>query len=143
MVSFSQERRSGRDRRSGGDRRQTDRRKPHDGEERDEYEEELERAAEMTTHLGEVWHGKGKDLFERNEYEDAQKAFGKAVEIRPDIAEAWFFLACIESIKGRKNAALSMLAKAVELEPEYKNKARSHSAFKRYGSDGDFEKIVR
>ena len=143
MVSFSQERRSGRDRRSGGDRRQLDRRQPHSGEEGDGYEEDLERAEEMTTHLGEVWHGKGKDLFDRNKYEDAGKALRKAVEIRPDIAEAWFFLACIESIKGQKKVALSMLANAVELEPEYKDKARSHSAFKKYEGDGDFAKMFR
>jgi tetratricopeptide (TPR) repeat protein len=112
MVSFPYERRSGRDRRSGGERRQLDRRQPREGEDRDEYEEDLERAAEMTAHLGEVWCGKGKDLFEKNNYEDAKKALRKAVEIRPDLAEAWFSLACIESVKGEKNNALSLLAKS-------------------------------
>jgi tetratricopeptide (TPR) repeat protein len=143
MVSSPSERRSGRDRRSGGDRRQLDRRQGHNGEEKEAYEEDLERAAEMTAHLGEVWHGKGKDLFERNKHEDAEKAFRKALEIRPDIAEAWFFLACIESSKGQREGALSLLAKAVELEPEYKNRARSHSLFKKYQGDGDFEKTLR
>jgi tetratricopeptide (TPR) repeat protein len=143
MVSFPYERRSGRDRRSGGDRRQVDRRQPREGEDRDQYEEDRERAAEMTAHLGEVWNGKGKDLFSRHKYEDARKALKKALEIRPDIAEAWFLLSCIGSLKGEKDQALSMLAKAVELEQEYGEKARAHSAFKKYRGDGDFEKIVR
>ena len=143
MVSFPYERRSGHDRRAGGERRHLDRRQPRDGEGREEYEEDLERAAEMTAHLGEVWYGKGKDLFEKNTYEDAKKALRKAVEIRPDLAEAWFLLACIESVKGGKNNTLSLLARAVELEPEYREKARSHSAFKKYGGDGDFEKIIQ
>jgi tetratricopeptide (TPR) repeat protein len=143
MVSFPYERRSGRDRRSGGDRRQVDRRQPRDGEERDEYEEDLEKAAEMTAHLGEVWHGKGKDLFDRHKYEDAKKALNKAVEIRPDLADAWFLLACIESLKGEKSAALSLLAEAVEREPSYREKAKAHSAFKKYRGDGDFEKAIR
>jgi tetratricopeptide (TPR) repeat protein len=143
MFSFSNERRSGRDRRSGGDRRQLDRRLNPNGEESETFEEDLERAAEMTAHLGEVWHGKGKDLFERNKYEDAEKALRKAVEIRPDLAEAWFLLASIESVKGRKESALSLLAKAVELDPEYKEKARTHGLFNKYQGDGDFEKILQ
>ena len=143
MVSFPYERRSGRDRRAGGERRQLDRRQPREGDERDEFEEDLERAAEMTAHLGEVWHGKGKDLFGRNQYEDAAKALKKAVEIRPDIAEAWFLLACLESDKGEKKEALSLLAKAVELEPEFREQGKAHSAFKKYKDDEDFEKILR
>jgi tetratricopeptide (TPR) repeat protein len=143
MVSFPYERRSGRDRRSGGDRRQLDRRQDRDGEERDEYEEDEERAAEMTAHLGEVWHGKGKDLFDKHKYEDAKKALNKAVEIRPDLADAWFLLACVDSLKGEKSKALSLLAKAVESEPGYREKAKAHSAFKKYRGDGDFEKIIQ
>jgi tetratricopeptide (TPR) repeat protein len=143
MVSFPYERRSGRDRRSGGDRRMVDRRQDRDDEETKEYEEDLERAAEMTAHLGEVWYGKGKDLFDKNKYEDSGKALRKAVEIRPDIADGWFLLACIDAMKGEKSVAFSLLAKAVELETEYREKAKSHGAFKKYRSDEDFEKIIR
>lgn len=143
MVSFPYERRSGRERRSGTDRRQLDRRQARDGEERDQYEEDLERAAEMTAHLGEVWHSKGKDLFGRHKYEDARKAFKKAVEIKPDIGEAWFYLACIDATKGVKDEALSLLAKAVEIDSEYKEKARTHGAFKKLRGDADFEKILQ
>jgi tetratricopeptide (TPR) repeat protein len=143
MVSFPYERRRGRDRRSGGDRRQLDRRQPQEGEERDEYEEDRERAEEMTAHLGEVWHGKGKDLFDKHKYEDARKAFEKAVEIKPDIAEAWFLLACIDSIKGEKGKAFSLLARAVEIEPDFREEAKAHSAFKKYRGDGEFERIIQ
>jgi tetratricopeptide (TPR) repeat protein len=143
MVPFSNERRSGRDRRAGADRRQLDRRQDQNGEEREAYEEDLERAAEMTAHLGEVWHGKGRDFFDRKKYEDAEKALRKALEIKPDIAEAWFLLACIESGRGKKEVALSSLARALELEPEYRSRARSHSLLKKYQGDGDFEKILR
>ena len=143
MVSFPYERRSGRDRRSGGDRRQLDRRQSRNGEERDELEEDLERAAEMTAHLGEVWHGKGKDLLDKHKYEDAKKALRKAVEIRPDIADAWFLLACIESLKGEKSAALSLLTTAVKNDSDYRERAKTHSAFKKYRGDGDFEKAIQ
>jgi len=143
MVSFPYERRSGRDRRSGGDRRQLDRRQPQEGEHREEYEEDQERAAQMTAHLGEVWHGKGKDLFDKHKYEDARKALEKAVEIKPDIAEAWFLLACIDSIKGEKGKALVFLTKAVEIDPDYRENAKAHSAFKKYRGDGDFERILQ
>lgn len=143
MVSFSNERRSGRDRRSGGDRRQLDRRQGYNGDEREAYEEDPERAAEMTAHLGEVWHGKAKDLFERKKYEDAEKAFRKALEINPEIAEAWFLLACVESARGQKEGAFSALAKAVQLEPEYRGRARTHSLLRKYQGDGDFEKSLR
>lgn len=143
MVSFPYERRSGRDRRSGADRRQVDRRQPRDDDERSEFEEDQERAAEMTAHLGEVWHTKGKDLFEKHKVEDARKAFRKAVEIKEDIAEAWFMLACLEAAKGEKGEVLSMLKTAVDIEPDFKEKAKAHSAFKKYRGDPDFDKAIQ
>lgn len=143
MASFSYERRSGYDRRSGGDRRQLDRRQVRDVQEKGEQEEDLEKVSEMTAHLGEVWYAKGKDLYERNKHEDARKALNKAVEIKPDIADAWFLLACIDSIKGEKSKTLSLLTKAVVLAPDYKEKAKANAAFKKLRGDGDFEKAVQ
>ena len=51
--------------------------------------------------------------------------------------------ACAESLKGEKGEALSRLAKAVDMAPEYKEKAKTHSAFKKYRGDGDFEKLIQ
>lgn len=144
MFPYPYERRSGRDRRSGDDRRRIG----EDGsfafgEEEMDREESEEKALQMRLHLGDLWNHKGKELFRTHRYPEAKEALLKAVEIRPELADAWYVMACIESMKGEKEGALSRLRKAIELEPSYKEKARNHNCFKKMKSDVDFERLVQ
>jgi tetratricopeptide (TPR) repeat protein len=144
MVPYPYERRSGRDRRSGGDRRRIgegDSSFSLSDEELSQEESE-EKAAQMRLHLGDLWNHKGKELFRTHRYPEAKEALLKAVEIKPELADAWYVLACIESVKGEKEGALSRLRKAIELEPAYKEKARAQSYFKKLKGDADFERLV-
>jgi hypothetical protein len=46
-------------------------------------------------------------------------------------------------MKSEKEGALSRLRKAIELEPGYKEKARTQSYFKKLKGDADFERLVQ
>jgi len=143
MVPYSYERRSGRDRRIGGDRRKMGDGSPlafSNGEM--DQEEAEERAAQMRVHLGDLWNHKGKELFRTHHYPEAKEALLKAVEIKPELADAWYVIACIESMKSEKEGALSRLRKAIDLEPGFKDKARTQSYFKKLKGDVDFERLV-
>ena len=145
MFPYPYERRSGRDRRSGDDRRklgEDDASFPFSDEEMSQEESE-EKAAQMRLHLGDLWNHKGKELFRTHRYPEAKEALLKAVEIKPDLADAWYVVACIESMKSEKEGALIRLRKAIELEPGYKEKARTQSYFKKLKGDVDFEKLVQ
>jgi len=145
MFPYPYERRSGRDRRSGADRRklgEDDASFPFSDEEMSQEESE-EKAAQMRLHLGDLWNHKGKELFRTHRYPEAKEALLKAVEIKPDLADAWYVVACIESMKSEKEGALSRLRKAIELEPGYKEKARAQSYFKKLKGDVDFERLVQ
>jgi len=144
MVPYPYERRSGRDRRSGGDRRRMGDNSslPFSDEEMDQDEVE-ERAAQMRLHLGDLWSHKGKELFRTHRYPEAKEALLKAVEIKPQLADAWYVIACIESMKSDKEGALARLRKAIEIEPGFKEKARTQSYFKKLKGDPDFERLVQ
>ena len=143
MVPYPYERRSGRDRRAGGDRRNMGEGSslPLSDEEMNQEETE-ERAAQMRLHLGDLWNHKGKELFRTHRYPEAKEALLKSVEIKPQLADAWYIIACIESMKSEKEGALSSLRKAIELEPGFKEKARTQSYFKKLKGDVDFERLV-
>lgn len=108
-----------------------------------DQEESEEKAAQMRLHLGDLWNHKGKELFRTHRYPEAKEALLKAVEIKPELGDAWYVIACIESMKNEKEGALSRLRKAIELEPGYKAKARTQSHFKKLKGDVDFERLVQ
>jgi tetratricopeptide (TPR) repeat protein len=145
MFPYPYERRSGRDRRSGADRRKIgeDDASFSFSDEEMSQEESEEKAAQMRLHLGDLWNHKGKELFRTHRYPEAKEALLKAVEIKPELADAWYVIACIESMKSEKEGALSRLRKAIELEPGYKEKARTQSYFKKLKGDVDFDRLVQ
>jgi len=142
MFPYPYERRTGRDRRSGGDRRKVGDGASFSDEEMSQEESE-EKAAQMRLHLGDLWNHKGKELFRMHRYPEAKEALLKAVEIKPELADAWYVIACVESMKSEKEGALSRLRKAIELEPGYREKARTQSYFKKLKGDVDFERLVQ
>ncbi len=97
----------------------------------------------MSLHLGDLWKNKGKELFRTHRYTEAKEALLKAVEIKPQLADAWYVIACIESMKGEKEGALSRLRKAIQLDQGFKEKARTQSYFKKLKGNEDFERLLR
>lgn len=144
MFPYPYERRSGRDRRSGAERRRVgDAASFPFGEEEMDQEEAEQKAAQMSLHLGDLWKHKGKELFRTHRYNEAKEALLKAVEIKPQLADAWYVIACIESMKGEKEGALTRLRKAIDLDQSFKDKARTQSYFKKLKGDEDFEKLLQ
>jgi len=144
MFPYPYERRSGRDRRSGAERRRVEDAATFPlGEEEMDQEEAEQKAAQRSLHLGDLWKQKGKELFRTHRYNEAKEALLKAVEIKPELADAWYVIACIEAMKGEKEGALARLKKTIELDRNFKDKAGTQSYFKKLKGDEDFEKLLR
>ena len=140
MVPFK-ERRSGGDRRSGKDRRNSPRATP--GLRSEESPGHGTPKVQLKKDLSEVWNTKGKELLKQNEHDEAMQAFSMAVKIKPNHAEACYNLASVCSFKGDIERALSMLDRAIEIEPGFKEKAKINRYFKKLKDNNDFKKLIR
>ena len=145
MIAYPFDRRTGRDRRSGIDRRQSGNgmNGPSEREDTRESGEDPANHEEPRRELADVWNDKGQELFNRREYESAQHAFRKAIKIKPEFTIAWYNLSKAHCINGEKEEAIASLKKAVKLEPNFKEKVRTESLFKRLKGEKDFEKLIK
>ena len=79
----------------------------------------------------EDYYNRGIDFYYKGQYELALKAFDKAIEMKPDFAEAWYNKGVTLAKLGRYDEALKAYDKAIEIKSDYAkawyNKARMHS----------------
>ena len=116
-------------------------------EEANEKLDELAKKSEFLEGVGvklkpEDYVNLGLDLFYKEEYEKAEKAFGKATELKPDNTNAQFNKACAYSLKGEKEQSFENLRKAIALDSKYKKISKKDEDFKNLWDDEDFKKIV-
>ena len=65
-----------------------------------------------------AWYNKGLALYNQSKYDEALQALDKAIELKPDYADAWLFEGMALSSLDRYNvAALQAIDKAIELNP--------------------------
>ncbi|MBS2030595.1 MAG: tetratricopeptide repeat protein [Deltaproteobacteria bacterium] len=68
----------------------------------------FEKAAALAP-VPEAYNGIGVTHYMRNEYPDAIRAYQKAVETDPDFGDAYYNMACIHAVTGRKDLAFKFL----------------------------------
>ena len=69
-----------------------------------------------------AWHSLGYDLFHASDLEGAAEAFSRALKLEPTRASAHFNLARIAARLGDKSKVIEHFARAVELQPDYKER---------------------
>jgi tetratricopeptide (TPR) repeat protein len=88
----------------------------------------------------EVWFNKATLLYEIRDFKAAIECYEKAIEIKPDDAEAWNNLGNCHSRLGEGKKAIEAYTRAVALKPDYAeafyNKANAHFI------EGDHEKAI-
>lgn len=128
----------------------------------EEASEYLTRAARLSPKVAITHYLAGISFYRREQMQDAQKMFARAVQLDPGNAEAFFYLANIEGIEGAYDHALKHYAAAVKIRPELADAhynmarlyaetnrvpeaARSYDRAVRNGSmpDPDFEAYLR
>lgn len=86
--------------------------------------DELSHKLEILEALGvslkpEDYLNRGFDLYNKGKYKLALEAFDKAIELKPDYAEAWNNKGWALSALGRNEEALKAYDKAIELKPDF------------------------
>ncbi|MGB2697072.1 MAG: tetratricopeptide repeat protein [Candidatus Zixiibacteriota bacterium] len=85
-----------------------------------------------------VWERKK----ERRYLEEALEKIEKATELQKDNYIFWYDKANIHSLLNEKEKALLSLRRAIELNPRYKDMAKTDEIFKWLWDDDDFKKLV-
>lgn len=88
------------------------------------------------------WNSKGDSHYNLEMYDEALGCYDKAIEINPDYDEAWCTSASIFSKIGDKEAALSRLAKSIELDGTNKIRAVGNQDFELLWTDPRFKKLI-
>lgn len=83
------------------------------------------------------WNSLGYDLFHAGDLEGAHEAFVQAVRLEPTRASTYFNLARIAARMGDKSMAIEHFAKAVELQPDLKDRLDEDPDLRPFKDDPD------
>ncbi len=65
------------------------------------------------------WYNKGIALYDQGKYDEAIKAYNKAIELNPQYADAWNNKGIALYDQGKYDEAIKACNKAIELDPQY------------------------
>ncbi|WP_217359984.1 tetratricopeptide repeat protein [Anabaena sp. UHCC 0253] len=91
----------------------------------------------------EAWYNKGLvQLFNLKQYENAITSFDEALKINQGLQIAWYNKAQCYALIDNVNLAIDNLQKAIELNPEYKNNAKTDPDFDEIREDERFKQLI-
>jgi len=76
-------------------------------------------------------------------YEEALRCFDAVIRLLPNHAGAWYNKAGIEALLGHKDKALTLLEKAIKLNPAVKRDAKKSGFFEGMKNDARFRMLVK
>jgi len=97
-----------------------------------------------TSYNGEssLYFRKAQALFHLKRYDECHEAYDQCLQINSSFKGAWFNKACAYARQQDKTAMLSCLAKAIELDAQFKQDAPEDPDFEAYWQDADFLALI-
>jgi tetratricopeptide (TPR) repeat protein len=108
----------------------------------DEAEEEFREAIKINPEDLEAHNGLGNLLVELKRYDEAEKEYRGVMKTNPKEANANYNLACLYSIKRDLENSIKYLKKVIQLDDEYKEKAKEDNDFINIRDTKEFKEIV-
>ena len=85
---------------------------------------------------------KGCCLLHLKRLDESHQCYEKVAEINPSDANAWYNLACIESLQNRVNASMDFLSEAIKLDKKYVEMAETDAEFELIRNTQQFKKLI-
>jgi tetratricopeptide (TPR) repeat protein len=76
------------------------------------------------------------------QYDDAIASQDKALELKPDLDIAWYNKACCYGLQGKVELAVEHLRKAIQLNSDCREQAKTHSDFDAIREDERFQQLL-
>lgn len=104
--------------------------------------EAFERATTLDPKRFDVWSMKAGALAKMGRFDEAIASANKGLDIFPNYPAGIYNRACFYCLKGDKGNALADLAKAITMNPGFRENARKDEDFKTLFEDDDFKKLT-
>jgi tetratricopeptide (TPR) repeat protein len=108
----------------------------------DEAIKNYDRALELDPDDGTAYANKSVALASLGRYKEAIEACDQAIRLNADDALAYFDRACAYALLGKKDEMLTDLGKAIDLEEERREHAKTDADFDNFREDPDFRRLI-
>ncbi|MEW5936604.1 MAG: tetratricopeptide repeat protein [Candidatus Thermoplasmatota archaeon] len=85
---------------------------------------------------------KGVALYRLRRWDDAISALNNVVKREMNEAAAWYYKACAEAMKGNMKLVIPFLKRSIELDEDYRERAKEEEAFKMMQGTEEFQAAV-
>lgn len=109
------------------------------------YEEAIasyDRMIQLKPDMADGWIMRGLTLRNGQRYAEAIASYDQAIQIKPDEATAWYGKAFCYGLQGIVDLAIKNLQWAINLEPTFREKAKTNSDFDAIREDERFKKLI-
>jgi len=109
------------------------------------YEEAIEcfeKALEIYSEYEEAWAMKGLSLQDLHRYDEANQCYDEALKIDINYEMVWYNKACIESLRNNKEKSIEFLKKAIEIDNENINLAKTDGDFDNVKDTKEFKELI-
>ena len=97
----------------------------------------------MATAIQDAWYYRGIALHHLGRNEQAIASYDKAIEIKPDLQDAWYNKACCYVLQNPFDKGIEHLAKAIDLNTKWRDKAKTDSDFDSIRDDEQFKALIQ
>lgn len=89
-----------------------------------------------------VWNNRGNVLGNLNRYQEALQSYDQALELKPDYDQAWYLKALVYSLQNNVDLAIENLTRAIKLNPECREAAKTDSDFDNIREEPKFKALI-
>jgi tetratricopeptide (TPR) repeat protein len=89
-----------------------------------------------------VWFNRGVAFGSLERYDDAISSFNEALKHKPDLHAAWYNKACCYALQSQVELTIADLKEAIELNPKYREMAKTDSDFDSIRNDDRFQSLI-
>ena len=101
-----------------------------------------DQALKIEPYFHKAWYNRGVALGALGNIEEEIICYNEALKIEPDYPQAWYNKSCAYTLQGQTKLALESLEKAISLDEQYREMAKTDSDFDTIRNDPAFQALI-